>query len=251
MIILAMPAYNEAPNLARLLPRVREIRDRLTVPIRVIVVDDGSTDDTAAVARRAADGLDVEVVPHGQNQGLAATIKTALSSALTRATSDDDIIVTMDADDTHTPALIPGMAALVDEGYDLVVASRFTPGARVSGLSLPRKIYSLVAAWAFRLITPMRGVRDYTCGYRAYRAGFLRRVWAVYGDAITTETGFSCMADILLKCREFRPVAAEVPLDLRYDRKEGASKMRVWATISATLRMLARAAFQGRRRENA
>lgn len=249
MIVLVLPAYNEEGNLGRLLKRVEDTQHVLPVPIRVLLVDDGSTDGTAQVAQTFRGQIEVEVLRHGDNRGLAAAIKTGLSGALERATSDDDVIISMDADDTHSPALFPRMLACTREGYDLVIASRFTAGARVRGLTWPRKLFSVGASYIFRLLAPMEGVHDYTCGYRAYRAPFLRNVWDRYGEAITTESGFSCMADILLKCRDADAIAVEVPLILRYDRKEGASKMRVGRTITDTLRMLLRSLMQsGERR---
>lgn len=240
MIYLLLPAYNEEHNLERLLMRVQETEASLPAPLCVLVIDDGSSDATAAVARRFGDRLTLDVVAHATNRGLAAAIKTGLGAALARAQSDDDIIITMDADDTHSPALLADMCARVREGHDIVVASRFRPGARVHGLTWSRQFFSICASLVFRVLAPMRGIRDYTCGYRAYRARFLRRVWNRYGGDITTESGFACMADILLKCRELDPVAAEVPMILRYDRKEGPSKMNVAHTVRDTLRLLLR-----------
>lgn len=245
MILLVLPAYNEEKNLGRLLTRVEETQKHVGVPIRVLIVDDGSTDGTAHVAQSFGGRLGVELLSHVDNRGLAAAIKTGLNAAVTRLRNDDDVVISMDADDTHPPGLFPLMLAHIHEGYDLVIASRFVPGARIRGLTRSRKIYSVGASWLFRMLAPMEGVRDYTCGYRAYRGGFLRRMWDRYGDAITTESGFTCMADILLKCRELDPIAVEVPLILRYDRKDGASKMRVGSTIRDSLRLLLRS-FLGR-----
>jgi dolichol-phosphate mannosyltransferase len=87
---------------------------------------------------------------------------------------------------------------------------------------------------------PIRGVRDYTCGFRAYRADALRRAIARYGDGLISETGFSCMADLLLKLRTLPLEMGEVPLELRYDRRGGGSKMRVLRTIRQTLGLLLR-----------
>ena len=241
MIFLVLPAYNEESNVGRLLTRVEETQRFMPVPIHVLLVDDGSTDQTAQVASAFNGRLEVEVLRHGTNRGLAAAIKTGLGAALQRAVSDDDVIISMDADDTHSPALFPRMLTCTREGYDLIVASRFTPGARVRGLTWARKVFSVGASAIFRMVVPMEGIRDYTCGYRAYRAPFLHRVWDRYGESITTESGFSCMADILLKCREFDPLAVEVPLILRYDRKEGASKMKVGRTVYDTFHLILRA----------
>jgi dolichol-phosphate mannosyltransferase len=75
-------------------------------------------------------------------------------------------------------------------------------------------------------------VRDYTCGFRLYRAETLRTLIGVFGaDAFLREQGFACMLELLLNLRELNVRVGEVPLVLRYDLKAGASKMRVLRTI--------------------
>ena len=78
----------------------------------------------------------------------------------------------------------------------------------------------------------MRGARDYTCGFRLYRAAMLRRAADAWGDRLVEEAGFTCMAEVLLKLGRGGARVAEVPLILRYDLKEGASKMKVMRTIA-------------------
>jgi len=85
-------------------------------------------------------------------------------------------------------------------------------------------------------------VRDFTCGYRAYRAALLARARERYGERFIAAAGFQVQCDVLLKLRALspRPRFAEVPFVLRYDRKPGASKMRVARTALATLLLLAK-----------
>jgi dolichol-phosphate mannosyltransferase len=186
--------------------------------------------------------MPVELVPHARNQGLAAAIRTGIAAALERC-GPNDLVVTMDCDDTHPPRLIPDMLVKIGEGRDVVIASRFQPGAKVIGVPWSRQLYSIAARWLFQILFPIRGVRDYTCGYRVYRATALRRAAERYGDALISETGFSCMADLLLKLRTLHLSMGEVPLELRYDRRGGGSKMRVLRTIRQTLSLLLRRRF--------
>src|SRR6185295_9286248 len=154
---------------------------------------------TADAARRGAPpGLDVRVISHGDNRGLNEALRTGLLAALERV-GEDDIVVTMDADDTHAPGLISRMTMLIEEGNDVVIASRYAPGGRVRGVSLSRRILSRGASLLFRAVYPIRGVRDYTCGYRAYRAGLLKEAFTRWGNEFISEPGFSCMVDVLLK----------------------------------------------------
>lgn len=239
MIHLLLPAYNEQEALVLLLPRIHQVMRRHQLAGQIVVVDDGSTDGTAPAARAAGAH---QVVVHPHNMGLAAALRTGLGYVASAAQSDD-IVVIMDADNTHDPALIPHMMQRIDAGFDVVIASRFRPGAHVVGVPLVRQFLSNLGGWVFRLLVPIRGVRDYTCGYRAYRAGVIQRAVQRWGDRFITETGFAAMVDILLKLRLLDHVSmTELPFVLRYDLKPGASKMRVGSNIAASLRLALRRA---------
>ena len=82
--------------------------------------------------------------------------------------------------------------------------------------------------------------RDYTCGYRCYRVGLLAWGKQRYGAQFLNQSGFSVMVDLLLKLRRRARRIEEVPLILRYDRKQGASKMEIIPTAMTTLRLLGR-----------
>ena len=256
MIHVALPAYNEAENIgALLLEMCRVFAEALPASAyRITVVDDGSNDDTAERVlgfQRAFDQTTfprgaVDLVRHETNRGLSEAIRTGLTTCAERA-QDRDIILTMDADNSHLPGLVPSMVRLIHEGHDVVIASRYQPGARIVGLTWQRQGLSLGASWLMRSLFPIQGVRDYTCGFRAYRAGLLKRVIRETPDFFDAE-GFTCMVDILLKLRTWDPppLMAEVPLLLRYDQKRGASKMDVGRTTRQTLALLARR-YMGRR----
>ncbi len=250
MILVVLPAYNEEEVITPLIEQIRAVaRKRFLEPVKVIVVDDGSADGTAARVR-ALEDENTLLVQHPQNRGLGEALKTGLLRALDLAT-DDDIIVTMDADNTHTPGLLPRMINTLEGGNDVVIASRYQPGARVVGLSPWREFLSTGMRWLFQILLPIRGVRDYSCGYRAYRASILRRAFDLWGEAFISQSGFSCMVDILLKLNRLGAVMTEVPLVLHYENKRGKSKMNVSKTIRETLRLAWREKVHRLRRDNA
>ncbi|MDG2334557.1 MAG: glycosyltransferase [Myxococcota bacterium] len=237
MVIIALPAYNEAETLPFLLAAIRQSMQENKIEYRVVVVNDGSTDDTSSVVTALAGEMPIELIEHAGNLGLGEAIRTGLLSALEGA-EPHDIIVTMDSDNTHTPGLIARMVRGIREGNDVVIASRYRQGANIRGVPRYRRLLSFGARVVFGLLFPTPNVRDFTCGFRAYRAEVLSRAFEQYGDAFVAQSGFSCMVDILLKLRRMNAIMSEVPLILRYDQKFGASKMIVIRTIGETLRLV-------------
>lgn len=238
-VLIALPAYNEEEALPKLLTRIGETFSDLPIDYEIIVVDDGSRDQTATISEQLGLQLPIRVVRHEVNQGLGATIRDGLKAAVDLS-EEHDIIVTLDADNTHPPELIPRMLEMIREGHDIVIASRFQRGARVVGVPFNRVVMSIFARLLFTVVFPIKGVRDYTCGFRAYRAGVLGRAFEKYGDQFVSESGFSCMVDVLLKLRDKDLLMGEVPLLLRYDHKGGVSKMRVLRTIWKSLNLILR-----------
>jgi dolichol-phosphate mannosyltransferase len=229
MLILVLPAYNEEYDLGILLERVCQLPTG-EFNLRVLVVNDGSTDATERVARAFSERLDIHVINHNGNQGLGRALLTGLQNAAENS-SEGDVVVTMDADNTHNPALIADMARRLAGGLDVVIASRYAPGGEEIGLSAFRKICSGGASRLLRFFYPISGVRDYTCGYRAYSAAILQRAFRRYGPGLVAEQGFTCMAEVLIKLRALNAQMGEVPLVLRYDLKTGPSKMKVLQTV--------------------
>lgn len=241
---VVLPAYNEEKSLPALLEAFDESMFEAGIPYRIVVMDDGSTDGTGAAAQAAADRLGIPLLleRHPRNLGLGMTLRDGLVKASELA-APKDLIVTMDADNSHRPELILRMVHLAREGYDVVIASRYRPGSRVRGVSFLRRAISYWGSWLFRIVFPIPGVRDYTCGYRVYRADVLQRVLERDGADFFDQEGFQAMVDILLKLRREDLLFTEVPFILRYDLKEGESKMHLGSTIRGTLALMVRRRF--------
>jgi dolichol-phosphate mannosyltransferase len=246
MILVIFPAWNEEKAIG---PTIRALAVAFPTPgaCHAVLVDDGSTDHTVAEAERAvAEGggaLPLTVLRHQVNLGLGAGLRTGIYWCLDHA-ADDDVIVTLDADNTHPPALIPALVAKLAEGYDLAIASRYRGGAEVRGVPGYRRALSDVGRLVFQALYPIPGVRDYTCCFRAYRVLLLQRARIVYGDALCTARGFEAVMDLLLRLGPLGIRVAEIGFVLDYDGRIGQSKMKVLRTIRSTLALIARRQFE-------
>ncbi len=239
---VVLPAYNEAEALVRLIPRIDQCLSETQWEYDIMIVNDGSQDATLEVAEQLQERYPVWVVNHQGNQGLGAAITTCLTRGV-EGLSDDDIVIAMDADNTHPPQLMTRMVPMIREGHDIVIASRYQPGARVVGLAWHREVLSIGARYLMQCVLPIKGCRDYTCGYRAYRVGLVREAIKKNNGKLVREAGFACMADLLLMLAGMGAIVGEVPLLLRYDFKRGVSKMRIFQTVRRTLRMVLRYRF--------
>ncbi|MGH8121318.1 MAG: glycosyltransferase family 2 protein [Rudaea sp.] len=155
MISVVLPAKNEAAALAELLPRLRAESPQA----EIIVVDDGSTDNTAAVC--AAN--QVRAVRQPYSMGNGAAIKRGAREA------SGDTLVFMDADGQHDPVLITRLIERLEQGYDMVVGARDWSGQAGVGRGVANTLYN----WLASRMTGFQ-VKDLTSGFRAVRADKFR-----------------------------------------------------------------------------
>ncbi|BBM87580.1 glycosyltransferase [Candidatus Uabimicrobium amorphum] len=234
---IVLPAYNEELALPPLFEAIDSCLRQNNLEYEIIVVNDGSTDNTENITKDYASRQPILLVNQPQNCGLAKTIQLGLVKASSLANSDD-VVVAMDADFTHPPQLIPQMLTHIEEGFDVIIASRYVAGSRISGVPFYRKVLSNTASFLFCVLFPTKNVRDFTCGYRAYRCSSLKELIDKYNGEFVSQQGFSCMVEILLHLRKQGAKMREVALDLRYDRKPSASKLKIFKTIFETLEVM-------------
>ncbi len=237
---IILPVYNEGRSIHDLLAAYARLLPGLGLSHRVLVIDDCSQDDSPYWIDRAArefSALNLECLRHEPNQGLHGVLNTGLGRLAGRL-GPDDLLVTMDGDNTHNPFLIKDMLQKIQQGADIVIASRYCEGSRIHGLTRGRRILSYVAGLLYRLRWRLPGVKDYTCLFRMYRGSAVLPLLQEAGPAFLREQGFTCSSELLRRLAGPDTVCVEVPMILRYANKVGASNMRVLRTVLKTLRML-------------
>ena len=171
--------------------------------------------------------------------GLGQAMLTGVQRTVSNA-EDQDVIVAMDADDTHDVNLIAEMYERIANGADIAIASRFVEGGSDTTAPPFRRLLSRGASVVFRTVFPLDRLGDFTSGYRMYRADLMHRAVKHWGERLIEEDGFACMVELLLKLRHWQPVMSEVPMVLRYDRKLSASKLRLMRTLRQYLKLALR-----------
>jgi dolichol-phosphate mannosyltransferase len=236
MIRFVIPAYNEAENVPRLLADLAPVARNLGA--RVIFVDDGSTDGTADVIREHARDLHFAIVSHTVNRGLGTAINTGIRAALGES-SDDDAIVTLEADTTSDLTDLPKMMEEFEKGADIVLASVYAPGGEIIGVAGWRLAASKSVSNTFRYLGGLRQIHTLSSLYRVYRAGTLRRAADTYGYLLVREPGFAANVELLLKLYNAGATVAEVPTINDWRTRKGVSKMQLKPTVIAYGRLMA------------
>ena len=226
-VAVVTPTYNEADNLPLLVDRVFSI---LADGARMIVVDDGSPDDTGDVAARLARSApgEIDLVRRGEKLGLGPAYRAGFERALA---SGAGCVVQMDADLSHDPDDLPKMLAALRDA-DVVVGSRYVEGGSVDpDWGTTRRLLSAAANRGLRLFTGL-DVRDTTSGYKAFRASALA---AVDLDDLRC-AGFGFQVEMAAACQRLGLRVVERPIRFRA-RRSGHSKMSLGIAAEAIRRL--------------
>lgn len=196
-IIVCVPAYNEAKNIANIVMAAKAHANE------VVVCDDGSSDYTDEKAAEAG----ATVIKHPVNRGYGAAIKTLFRAAKERGA---DIMVTLDSDGQHNPGHIPLMTRpILDEGYDVVIGSRFLNNEDRNKVPAYRS-FGIKAITKLMQITSNRHLTDAQSGFRAYSKNALSKI-------DLTEEGMAVSTEILMRAGQSNLHIKEVPISVRYD----------------------------------
>jgi dolichol-phosphate mannosyltransferase len=231
--IFVIPAYNEERNLPRLFADLETRPSLFPAGSRILIVDDGSADETCAVVERYDGPLPVQLLRMGHNQGPGAAFRTGFAEALTDC-PDDALIITLEADTTSDLDALPGMIARAHAGVDLVLASWVM--VKVSWLR------RMLSEGSGHFVRAALGVDATTVSsfFRVYRASLLKAAAEHYGDDLIREPGFVCKAEVLAKVAALGARIEEIPVDLDTSRREGKSNMPIIKTTFTYWRMCAR-----------
>jgi dolichol-phosphate mannosyltransferase len=226
IVWILLPAYNEVDSLPMVLPKLKRVFEEKGQSYRIVVVEDGSTDDSYNKLLEMKDEYPLDIVRHKLNRGLGETERDGFEFFAEHA-GEDDVLVRLDCDDTHEPEYILGLIDRLQEGYDVIIASRFQRGGGQRGVNLYRAFVSYSANLFMKLIFNVQGVRDYSCGFRAYRGKVIKDAVRIFGNLFIQlkGLGFTSTLETVVKLKLLGCRFSEIPFVLRYDKKASASKM--------------------------
>lgn len=212
-ISIIIPTYNEKDNIKKLIPHIESVLKKNKIPAELIIIDDNSPDGTGRLAEDLNKKYkNIKVIHRKKKEGVGSARRLGFSKA------SNDIILSMEGDNTHNPDYIPQFIKKINEGADLVIGSRYLKGSKIVGWPFRRRLISKIANLMARIFSKTK-VRDVTSGYRAFKKSMYKRLFIEsYGYPFNME--FACEAST----RGFK--VEEIPIKFIH-RKEGKSKMHV------------------------
>ncbi|MFI7102413.1 polyprenol monophosphomannose synthase [Streptomyces sp. NPDC050161] len=224
--LVIIPTYNEAENIKPIVSRVRS-----AVPeAHVLVADDNSPDGTGKlVDELVAEDEQVHVLHRKGKEGLGAAYLAGFRWGIDH---DFDVLVEMDADGSHQPEELPRLLTAL-KGADLVLGSRWVPGGRVVNWPKYREFISRGGSTYSRMMLDVP-MRDVTGGYRAFRAGTLKRLGL---DEVASQ-GYCFQVDLARRAVQAGLHVVEVPITF-VERERGDSKMSRDIVVEALWRITA------------
>lgn len=230
---LVLPTLNEAPNLVRMVSAIQAVLSGLEY--EVIVADDKSPDGTGRIADElAAADPRIRVIHRTTRPGLSPSVVDGWRAAR------GDVLAVMDADLQHPPEVIGAVAAAIQQGADLAIASRYVTGGEIPAWAFHRRFMSLLGTAAVRVALgpKVRGVTDPLSGCFAFRRS------ALDPHQLRPDRGFKILLEVLAR-GEFSQVR-EVPYQFA-TRREGKSKLSFTVALR-DIRYAIRIAFETRRK---
>ncbi len=221
--VVIIPTYNEIKNITRVIPALFAVFKKISNwDMHVLVVDDNSPDKTyQAVKDMQKNNRWLHLVVNQKKGGLGAAYLVGMKEAFDNLQAD--VVFEFDADLSHDPSKIPAFIKKIDEGYDMVLGSRY-----ISGGSIPadwgwlRKFYSVVGNIVIMVVLTDFRIRDWTGGYRA----ITKKVYEAVHDELRGErfSGYTFQIGFLHKAVRKGFKITEVPFHF-VDRTEGVSKL--------------------------
>ncbi len=220
-VLVVVPTYNEAENIALIAEAVR------LHELNLLIVDDGSPDGTGAIADElAAADSQIHVLHRSMKQGLGPAYGAGFTWGLDHGA---DVICEMDADFSHDPDDLPRLVAAVNAGADLAIGSRYVAGGGVDNWPWHRRWLSQGGNLYARTMLGTN-VRDMTAGFRAFRADALRNLDFAGCEA----SGYGFQVEMAWNASAAGMDVREVPIVFR-DRVRGSSKMGASIALEAML----------------
>jgi dolichol-phosphate mannosyltransferase len=217
-VCVIIPTYNEAENIAALIQNLETVAKSLqNYTLDIVIADDKSPDGTANIVKNMQIQYDNIHILSGEKKGMGAAYIRAFSHVI----DSYHVIITMDADFSHPPEMIPQFLEKI-KNCDVVIGSRYIPRGGTPDWSVHRQIISKSGNALARIVAGLSSVHDCTSNYRAIKTNVLKKI----SFNKVSNKGYAFVTSTLWEYKNQNARICEIPL-VFYDRKKGKTKLRL------------------------
>ncbi len=240
---------DEAQNLKKFLVNVSHEMQALQHDFEIIACLDGSKDESFNLVSDFAKFHPVKILPLKNERGLGLAFKRLFLDVIENS-ADDDLVISLDADNTHNPEQIFEMLEhFKKNNLDLLVASRFCSSSVMADFPLRRQLISKSISLLLQNLFSVKKIsgqklQDFTSGYRIYKVEKLKKLFALEKNQFITEPEFTYTCELLIKLARINCRIDEIAISYDYGKKLGVSKLRImrnfWRLIILLGKLLGR-----------
>ncbi len=245
MLKIIFCAFNEAENLGKFLVNLNHELNILGEDFEIISCLDGSNDASS----RILTDFNVKILPQKNVRGLGLAYKR-LFDEMIDSCRDEDLIISLDADNTHNPNQIPQMLEHFKENnLDVLIASRFLNLSIMKAFPWHRKFISKTTSLLLQNLFSIKRIngeklQDYTSGYRIYSAKKLKELFATKKNKFITEPEFTYTCELLINLSRVNSRFDEIEISYDYSEKLGKSKLRIMRNFWRLIVLLTKTAIR-------
>ena len=243
MIKIILCCFNEAENLKKLLPDLEREMQLVKRDFELLICLDGTSDESLEVINNFSQNCKIKVLPQINQRGLGLAYKR-LFLEIVKTCHDNDLVISLDADNTHDPQQIGEMLTYFEKNsLDFLVASRFYGNSLMEDFPFYRKMISKGTSLLLQTIFAVKKIsgenlQDYTSGYRIYRVEKIKKLFAQEQNNFITEPEFTYTCEFIIKLSRIESRIDEIAISYDYGKKIGQSKLRIMRNFLRLLIML-------------
>ena len=232
MIKVILCIFNEEKNLKTLIPDINKKLSSLKLNYEIYACIDGSTDSSLQILQDYQNHYPIQIIEPKNQRGLGLAFKRSFQEVIKNC-DENDLLVTLDADNTHDINQIETMIhQFHNYNLDVLVNSRFANSSIIKQFPLHRKLISKTVSLLLQSLFPIKKVsllplQDYTSGYRIYRAKKIYQLIELQGNNFISEPEFTYTCEILIKLSRIKSKIDEHSISYDYGRKYSKSKLKI------------------------
>jgi len=243
LLKIILCAFNEAQNFKKLLTDLTLQLHILQRDFEIIFCLDGTTDNSMQIINEFSVNSKITILPIENTRGLGRAFKKVFLH-LIKTCDDNDLVISLDADNTHNPKQIPDLITHFEKNsLDFLVASRFYEKSIIHSFPIHRRFISKTTSIILQTLFKVKNIHnknilDYTSGYRLYKAKTLKKIYQNYQNNFIIEPEFTYTCELLIKIARNKFRLDEIPILYDYDKKIGKSKLKIMRNFYRLILMI-------------